>query len=416
VKGTPPPQGRTSAIPTLMLGRAVYAFNWYNVGAVLPVIGSHLRATTPELGIVVSAFFVGAAAFQLVAGFAVLRWGSRNVSIFALFLMGAFATASAFSPDWIVLAILRFGVGAGAAFFFAPALGLIASYYGSGTQGPMIGLYNGMFSIGSGIGLFPGAFIGAVWGWQYALLIGGIGLLVCAAGAVFLVPPLRALPPSRPWRELWASATPTLRSRSLWFLSLSTAGLWGAFVIAANYFINYAASVHPAWPLAIAAGIPVLMIVLEIPGGPIGGWIGERTSDRRQLLLICGIASGVVLALVPYLAFPALFGLFAVLGFADGVVFAVLYLVPVSFPEARGENLSLGFALLNGIQIFIGSGVALAFALLASAEGYTIAWWFAGAVAIAPLPLLLGVPGHRTTRSTAEAPSADRNRRPVPPD
>jgi MFS family permease len=222
------------------------------------------------------------------------------------------------------------------------------------------------------------------------------------------------LPPSRPWRDLWASAAPTLRSRSLWYLSLSTAGLWGAFVIAANYFINYAASVHPSWPLAIAAGIPVLMIVLEIPGGPIGGWIGERTRDRRRLLLVCGIASGVVLALVPYLAFPALFGLFAVLGFADGVVFAVLYLVPVSFPEARGENLSLGFALLNGVQIFIGSGVALAFALLAGAAGYTIAWWFAGAVAIAPLPLLLGVPGHRPARAVADVGPADANPHPAP--
>ncbi len=395
---------------TLMVSRVVYAFNWYNVGAILPLLGTHLHATTPELGIVVSSFLIGAATFQLVAGFAVLRLGPRAVSVFALFLMGAFTTASAFSPNWIVLSILRFGAGAGAAFFFAPALGLITTYYPPGTQGPVIGLYNAGFSVGSGAGLFGGAFLGEVYGWPYALLVGGVGLLVCAVIAVFLIPPTGPVHARRPFREIWDAALPTLRSRSLWALSIATAGLWAAYVLAAQYFVQFASIDHRGWPIAVAAGIPTLMIVLEIPGGPIGGLMGERQAEMRRVILPWGAASGILFFLIPYLAFPALFGLFAFLGFADGVVFAVLYLLPVYLPESRGENLSLGLSLLNSIQIFLGSALALGFAFVADAYGYGAAWWFTGAIALAPLPLLAWVSGRRgpVARPAVGSPAAAR--------
>ena len=136
------PLDRPRAATTLLLARIVYAFNWYNIGAVLSFVGTAFSATTFELGIVLGAFLIGAGIFLIPAGLAAMRWGNRTVSLFALVLMGAFSLASAVAPNWIVLAALRFGAGAGAAFFFAPALGLIASYYPSGEQGPIIGLFN----------------------------------------------------------------------------------------------------------------------------------------------------------------------------------------------------------------------------------------------------------------------------------
>jgi len=389
----PAPAGgssRLDKVSTLMLARVVYAFNWYNVGAVLPLIGTHLDATTPELGIVVSSFLIGAAVFQLVAGFAVLRWGARNVAILALFLMGAFTTASAFSPNWIVLSVLRFGAGAGAAFFFAPALSLVTSMYPTGSQGPIIGVYNAGFSIGSGIGLLGGAFIGVVFGWPYALLLGGIALLACGVVAVGVLRPAPPRPTHRPIPELWRAALPILRSRALWTLAIATAGLWAAYVLAAQYFVQYSVTVHPSWSIAIAAGIPTVMILFEIPGGPIGGLLGERARDMRRVLFVWGALAGAMFFLIPFLGYLELFGLFAFLGFADGVLFAILYLLPIRFPETRGEHLTLGLAMLNAIQIFLGSALALGFAFIADAYGYTVAWAFTGVIALLPLPLLIG--------------------------
>ena len=385
------PRDRPRAATTLMLARVVYAFNWYNIGAVLPFVGHSLSLSTFELGVVLGAFLVGAGIFQIPAGLAAMRWGNRTISLFALFLMGIFSLASAFSTNWLELVGTRFGAGAGAAFFFSPALGLIASYYPTGEQGPMIGLFNSGFSIGSGAGLFGGYIVGELYGWPWALAIGGIALLVIALIGPATLPRTAVRRPARPLRELWLAADPVLRSRSLWALALGTSGLWAAYYVAAQYFIEFAHEVHPGWAGLLAALAPVVMIVLEVPGGPIGGWMGERSSNFRRLLLGWGILSGIGILAIPLLPLSALLGLFALLGFADGVVFAILYLVPAYLPESHGESLSLGLATVNSIQIFLGSALAIVFGYLAGTVGYEYAWWFAGAIGLAPLPLLAWV-------------------------
>ena len=389
------PKGRFQAALTLLLSRVVYAFNWYNIGAVLPLIGRNLGASTFQLGIVLGAFLVGAGVFQVPAGLAALRWGNRAVSLFSLVLMGGFSLASAFAPNWPTLAAFRFGAGAGAAFFFAPALGLVTSYFPTGTRGPIIGVYNAGFSIGSGIGLLGGAVIGAAYGWPFALAVGGVVLMAMAAIAPLGLPRTGPRPERRPLGRLWESARPIFTSRSIWALSVGTSGLWGALYAAAQYFTDFAHAVHPVWSVALAAGIPTLMIVFEVPGGPFGGWIGERAPEMRRILLGWGVAAGLAILVIPFLPFAGLVPLFAFLGFADGVVFAVIYLIPSYLPESHGESLALGLAFVNTIQIFLGSAIAILFGYLAGTYGYSTAWWFAAVVSLVPLPLLLWISRRR---------------------
>jgi len=392
---------RRSAAGTLVLLRVVYAFNWYNVGAVLPLIGTGLSANTGQLGIVLGAFLVGAGVFQVPAGLIAMRWGYRTTSIFALALMGSFSLASAFSPDWILLAVLRFGAGAGAAFFFAPALGLVSSYYPTGSRGPVIGIYNAGFSVGSGVGLFAGALIGASFGWPWALAVGGVALLaVGAVGAVALPAIPRGSVPLD-WRTAWRTGTPLLRSRNLWALALGLTGMWTAFYVAAQYFVQYASTVHHDWPIALAAGLPTAMIATAILGGPIGGWFAERRTDLRRMLLLWAGLAAVGVLLIPFLPLVALWPLFVFLGFADGVIFAVMYLVTTYLPEGTDQNIALAIGLVNSVQLFLGSLFAILFGVIAGGPGYELAWIFAGILCAGFLPLLflLQVP-----RSGASAP------------
>ena len=382
------PSDRGVAAVLLIIGRIVYAFNWYNVGAVLPLLSKGLDANTAELGVVLGAFLVGAGVFQVPAGLIAMRWGYRTTSIFALALMGSFSLASAFSPDWVVLAVLRFGAGAGAAFFFAPALGLVSSYYPVGSRGPVIGLYNSGFAVGAAAGLFIGALVGAAEGWVWALADGGIALLVMAIGAVVTLPPLPRpdVPPT--WKATWRVGRPILLSRNLWSLALGLSGMWASFYIVAQYFVQFAHTVHPGWPVALAAGIPTVMIVAEVFGGPIGGWFAERKADMRRILLLWGIASSVGVALIAFVPLEALWPLFVFLGFADGVLFAVLYLVPTYLPEGRGENTALAIGFLNSVQLFFGSFFAIVFGVLVGVLGYDVGWVFAGIVLVGFLPFL----------------------------
>ncbi len=358
------------------------------MGAVLPLIGTDFSIGTERLGIVLGAFLAGAGIFQLPAGFAALRWGNRRVCLAALVIMGAFALASAFAPNWIVLAGLRFGVGAGAAFFFAPALGLVASYYPAGSRGPVIGLYNAGFSVGAGIGILAGAVLGEALGWPWALGIGGVALLVAAAAASVFLPPTAAPPSGSSRAEVWRAAAPLLRSRTLWSLALALTGLWAASYILAQYTVQFAATEHPGWSLTLAASLPTLLILIEVVGGPYGGWVGERAKGSRRLLVAWGIPAGVVIFLVPYLPFVGLLVVFGFFGFAVSVVFADLYLVPSYLPGMQPETLALSLALINGVQILLGSGLAIAFGFVAVDWGFTVAWYFAAIAALVALPVL----------------------------
>ncbi len=391
------PAAEARRVPTaaLLAARVVYAFNWYNVGAVLPLIGHSFNAGPTQLGIILGSFLVGVGLFQVPAGFASLRWGARRVSLTGIAVLGVAGIASGLVPSWPLLAADRFIAGAGAAFFFSPALSLIASYFPPGRRGPIIGLYNGAFSVGGAAGLFFGAALGEIAGWQYALGIGGVFMVGVAAVCWRVLPPTEVNPAPSSYPSIRSAASAVLRSRSIWALSLALTGFWGAIYIVAQYFVAYGHEVFPTWPTGLAAGLAALVVVLSFPGGPLGGWLGERNVDRRTLLAVFGAATGGMALAIPFLGLVPLAADLAGLGLVDGIVFAVLYLVPTYLPEAGGEGLALGVAVVNSIQVSLGSLLAVLFGALVESEGFTVAWLFTGVITVALLPLLVLVRPNR---------------------
>ncbi|MCI4320789.1 MAG: MFS transporter, partial [Thermoplasmata archaeon] len=237
------------AVPSgaLFVVRIVYAFNWYNIGAVLPLVATTLRASPAQLAIVLGAFLVGVGIFQVPAGLASVRWGSRRVSLVGVTLFGLASVATAFAPTWELLALVRFLGGVGAAFFFSPALSLIASYYPPGERGPVIGFYNGGFSVGGAIGLVGGAALGLAYGWPVARGLGGVALLATTAAAFLLLPPQLPEGSTRDSSAVYAAGRAVLRSRSMWGLSIALTGFWTAIYLVAQDFVDYAHFVHPDW-------------------------------------------------------------------------------------------------------------------------------------------------------------------------
>jgi hypothetical protein len=175
--------------------------------------------------------------------------------------------------------------------------------------------------------------------------------------------------------------------------------------VAAQWYVYYANAVHASWSLALAALVPALMIVAEIAGGPIGGHDAERRTHLPRLLAFWGIASGIGIALIPFVPFAAVWPMFLFLGFADGVVFAVLYLIPTYIPGLRAEEVALGLAFLNSLQIFVGFALAVAFGFVVTGWGYSVAWIAAGITSVAFIPLLGWVPSTRGALPAGPAPA-----------
>jgi MFS family permease len=381
----------------LLVARLVYAYNWYNIGAVLPLLAVDLSVGTAQLGIVLGVFLVGVGIFQIPAGFASIRWGPRRVAILGLGVMGVAGIASAFSPDLFILAISRFVAGVGAALFFAPALALISRYFPPGERGPVIGLYNGAFSIGGAIGLFGGAAAGALEGWRFALGVGGVLLVLAGACMAWIIPPDSGLYKPSTLTELWRRGAGVLRSRSIWALAFALTGFWGAVYVVAQYLVQYAYEGHPGWGTSVAAALAAGVVFAAFPGGPVGGWLGERSADRRKVVALFSVLTGAMFFLIPVGPLVIVGVALILLGFFNGLVFSIQYLMPSYFTDTRDEGIALGIGFLNSVQVLVGSGIAIGFGYLTGPFGWTAAWIFAGAITLALLPLLLLV-----ERQTAE--------------
>jgi ACS family D-galactonate transporter-like MFS transporter len=386
----------------LFATRIVYAFNWYDVGAVLPLIGHGLSASPFELGIVLAAFLVGVGLFQFPAGLAAVRYGSRAVCLAGVGGMGLATLASGFAPTWQWLAVARFGAGVGAAFFFAPGLELIASYFPPGRRGPVIGLYNGGFSIGGAAGLFVGALVGTTYGFPLALALGGAVLLAATGVCAWALPAEPSEERTRTVPEMLSAGKRVLRSRSIWALSLALTGFWAAIYDVAQFFVQYARTVHPGWGYGTAAALASIVVVISFPTGPIGGWIAERGGDRRWLIALFGAAASLGVLAIPFAGIVVVGPILVALGSVDGIVFAILYLIPTYLPELEGRGLALGVGVVNSIQVLLGSALALGFAVLIGRSGFTDAWLFAGATSLLLLPAVAFVAPNRGVPHSAE--------------
>ncbi len=63
------------AVTSLILGRVVYAVNWYSMAAVFSLIASELKQDVSGLAVVTAAFYVGIGVFQVPGGLLAAKMG-----------------------------------------------------------------------------------------------------------------------------------------------------------------------------------------------------------------------------------------------------------------------------------------------------------------------------------------------------
>src|SRR5206468_3477305 len=119
---------------------------------------------------------------QIPAGFGALRFGNRRSYLLGFALVIAGWLASAFSVSVLELVLAQFLVGAGTSLVGATGFSLIASFYPAGKRGGAIGLFWGSINGISGfIGLPLGSALGLVYGWNFALIVGSVCMLIMFA-------------------------------------------------------------------------------------------------------------------------------------------------------------------------------------------------------------------------------------------
>ena len=401
----PAPGVALRATVALIALRIAYAYNWFDVGPALPQIGSTFDVGPAQWGILVAAFLVCAGVFQVPAGFLARRYGSRTVSLAGAGLLAIGAAAGA-APSFAALVGLRLVAGVGAAMFFSPAIGLVASLYPAGHRGIPVGVFSSAFSLGSALGIVVTALVLPVLGWQLSLVLGGVILGVPTVVSVGLVPRSVGVAPPRPSAP--AKRIPAaLRYPGVWAVGIAFIGLEGATASTAQFVVPWGEAVQ-GWSIAVAGVVGMMFVLPSFAGGPIGGRVAERYSNHRTQFLVATFIAAGVLALLPWagLVVAVLVGLVFSIGY--GVIYAVMYVLPHYWREVPAEEIPLAIGLLNSIQLSGGAVVSAAFGAIVAATSYSVAWEVLVAMTLATLVALVFLPPTASVGPPAAAGSGPR--------
>ena len=403
--GVPPLDHRTATRATIALiaMRVGYAYNWYDVGPALPSIGSAFAVGPAAWGVLLAAFLVGAGLLQVPAGFLARRYGARAVSLAGVGILAVSGAACGFAPSFPVLLGLRLVAGVGAALFFSPAIGLVASLYPPGHRGVPVGVFSSAFSAGSALGIVVSAVLIPPLGWRLTLVVGGLILAVPTVVSVFAVPRTVGAAPPRPATA--ATRLPAaLRYRGAWAVGVAFIGLEGATFATGQFLVPWGESVE-GWSIALAGAVGMMFVLPSVLGGPFGGRVAERHRNHRTQFLVATLIGAGVLALLPVAGLALAVAVGTVFAFSYGFIYAVMYVLPHYWREVPSEEIPLAIGLLNSIQLAGGAGVSALFGVVVAATGYSVAWESLVGMTLVTLAALLLLPA--TPAASAGPPVAE---------
>jgi MFS family permease len=359
-----------AAFRSLVFARITYAINWYNVASVFVLVASELHQNVSGLGVLTSSFYLGVALFQLPGGIVAAKVGARKTVIFGMMLCSVAAFFTGLSPTFWWIAALRFLVGTGMAFVFAPGVTLMAKYYRSGSEGLGIGLYNAAFDIGGVAGLFGWAVVAETVGWRASLAVSGV------LGAITAVSLLVSVPKDdvdAGFRIAWSELKKILQSRTLVVLSLALMGAGVGSTLVSGfvaYYLEQTLGVSPS----LGGLVGGLILLVPIFMSPVGGRLYDRTKDPKRLLLVSGVilASGVLLAATGTFYGAVLGALVA--GVGNGITYTVGFASARDFSGSTPRYESLSVAWVNSLSLLAGFWAPLVFSATVTAFGYPAAW------------------------------------------
>ena len=371
--------------------RVGYAYNWFSIGPALLPIGAEFSVGPADFGLLIAVFLVGAGLLQVPAGFLARRYGARAISLAGVATLAVSTVASAFAPSFALLLATRLVGGVGAALFFSPAIGLVASLYPPGRRGLPVGTFSSMYSLGAGLGVLGSSLLIPIYGWREAVAFGGILLGVLTLLALPLIPRAAGAPRPPGPRALGTRIPAALRFRGAWAVGFAFVGLEGATFATGQFVVPYGQVVE-GWSLGLAGLVGMTFVLPSLFGGPVGGPLAERFSNHRtQFVLATGIGAAAI-ALLPAVGLAGVVVIGVVFSFMYGVVYAVMYVLPHFWSKVPAEEIPLAIGLFNSIELAGGASVSFVFGWIVSVRSYPFAWEILAGLVVLSLVALVALP------------------------
>jgi len=370
------------------LGWALDAFDYFLLTFILKDIAAEFHETIKAVTVAVTLTLVARPFGAFIFGRLADRFGRKPVLMFDVGLYAVLALASAFSPNLVVLVILRFAFGLAMGGEWGIGASLALETIPAKSRGTVSGLLQQGYPVGYFLGALANLLLPTI-GWRGMLVLG-------VAPALLIMFIRRHVPESPAWEAVHrgdaAAKRPSFVAamKGHWPMLLYAVVLMTPF----NFFSHGSQDLYPTF-LRVQHGfspgvVTTLTIVLNlgaIVGGLTFGALSEKIGRRKAIVL----AALLALPIIPLWAFsstPLMLGLgafliqIAVQG-AWGVVPA--HLNELSPPEARGTF--PGFAYQIGNLIAAGNATIQAGIAEAHGDNYALAL----ALTIAVVAVVLSV-------------------------
>ena len=383
------------ALGSLIFARVVYALNWMNFAAIFYLVSTDVGAGVSELGTLNAAFYLGIGLLQVPAGMLIAKFGPKRVAVTGIFLSSFSALATSVVSTVPALEALRFMVGVGMAFFFAPGIVIVTRLLQGGRSGIGVGLFNSAFDLGGLIAIFGWVVVATATGWRLSLAIsGGLGVVT---GALILF----FLPRDELSSEFRVGLGPLLRMLKDTKMLLFGLGMLSYDIgntIISGFMVYYLVTVQGVSG-TVAALVTSLVTVIPVFTSLMAGRFYDRSPRHRTLMVAGAVVSAGALALAAYPTLYTALACSVLGGVACGIGYTFGFAGARDFNREGKEYEGLAIAWVNSVHL-TGSFVPVVFfSLVAGTLGYSQAWLWSALLTLGFLIPMLLLP--RTWRTRA---------------
>jgi MFS transporter, FSR family, fosmidomycin resistance protein len=304
-------------------GHSISHFVQLVLPPLFPLIRDELGVSYAALGLILAIFYAVSAILQPFAGFVVDRYGGRGVLLAGFALMGIGTLVMGFANGLVLLGVGAVISGVGNSVFHPADFAILNGCVTQKRLGHAFSLHGVAGMIGFAVAPVFSASIGAVLGWQAALVaaaaVVGLVLAVLALNSgLFVAQRERRAQEKAPLRERVRVLLDTRVVTCFLFFALHAAALTGIMTF------GISAMREQFGAAATLASTAVTAYMLGTAGGMLaGGFIATRSS-RPDLVAACGIAVSSTMMLLIALGLPPaqlLPVIFAIGGLAVGLTY-----------------------------------------------------------------------------------------------
>lgn len=400
---------RWGMLALLSLGYISLTLNWFNIAAAFVPISVDLNASFPQLALLISLFVLAYGVAHVPGGILAARIGMKATLVIGILLEALGGALSGLANNYAELALYRGIAGVGASIFIAVSVAAVSVWFQNKEINLAMGISAGVaFSAGVAIGLYVCGYIVAAVGWRPMMLIcGGFGILVGVLTALLFHTP-QHMDELRGGHISRAGLKTALVDKQLWIYGVAMIGVYGAYFTASQLLADYAVTTRGFSPEA-GGLLGAVLALAGIPGSYFGGWLADKASNYKIVILIPLVLMAVALGLTPIVPAEGLWIISFVIGFTFLAAFPAWLSVPAALSKVDAEHLGTAVGVMLTLSAVGGFLVPTLFGIIVPEAGYPTGWLFLAAVSL--VTVAVGLAGK--SRPSVDVPEQSSNPHPV---